>query len=77
MLDTAGEVSGVLQWTSIHGHNSVGRPGKFSIYRLLANTECNLEDLPRAMPIGIDSERTTKESMLENLLNCEQYDGHK
>ena len=42
-------ISDVLQWTTTHGHTSVGGAAQTYIYLLCANTGCHLEDLPRAM----------------------------
>ena len=51
MLGTAGEVriNNILLKTSTHRYTNVGQLAKTDIHQLCANTDCCLEDLPRAM----------------------------
>ena len=42
-------ISDVLLWTPSHGRANAGRPAQTYIPQLCADTECNREDLPKAM----------------------------
>ena len=42
-------ISDILLWTPSHGQAKVGRPARSYIQQVVADTGCNLEDLPGAM----------------------------
>ena len=42
-------ISDILLWTPSYGRGKAGRPARTHIQQLCADTECSLEDLPRAM----------------------------
>ena len=63
-------ISNTLLWTITHGHTCIGWPTRtYIIYiSLCLDIGCSLEDLPRKRPVGMDSKKESRESMLSALL---------